>query len=74
MVIYAPVSSHSDIVKKDTERVSAKALSTNVIREAQNCFGIIYRSQVQTQGRTSVKTLPSRVVLEEQNHLGILFR
>ena len=73
MVVYAPVSSHNDIVKQDTKRVSAKALSTSVVLEAQNSFGI-HRSQVQTEGTTSVKTLPSRVVLEEQSPLGIVFR
>ena len=71
MVIYAPLSSHIDIVKRDTKwKASAKALASSVILEGQSRFGIYYSFAGPNKGKSLAKTLSDPVVLEEQNAFG----
>ena len=68
MIMYAPLSSHIDIVKKDTMwESSAKALASSVILEGQSRFGIYCSFAGPNKGKSLAKTLSSHVVLEEQN-------
>ena len=68
MVIYAPLSSHIDVVKKDTIwESSAKALASSVILEGQSRFGVYCSFAGPNKGKSLAKTLSSPVVLEERN-------